>query len=124
MFPSNFSGFPNFRRVAGVCAITFCGAGGGGEGEGEGGGVANLSGVGCLGSGDGDSGIFGNCELGLGSVNPRIVLNRDGIEGVGVTGIPEVQTEGAILCVGGWKNRDSTGFLVSDQYQILFEYDH
>ena len=62
MFPSNFSGFPNLRRVGVACAITFCGGGGGGEGGvgGGGGGVANLSGVGCFGGGEGASDIPGN----------------------------------------------------------------
>ena len=59
MFPSNFSGFPNLRRVGGVCAIVFCGGGGGGEGGGGGGGV-DLFGVGCFGGGEGASGIPGN----------------------------------------------------------------
>ena len=125
MFPSNFSGFPNFRSVGVACAIVFCGGGGGGDGVGEGGGggVANLSGVGCLVGGGDASGTFGKRELGPGSENPKIALSTDGVVGVGWSDA-EVESGGATLGVGGWKNRDSTDFLVSFQYQRLFELDH
>ena len=62
--------------------------------------------------------------LGPGSPSPISLPNKDGVEGVEVCGVSGVRNVGATHGVGGWKNRGSTGSLLSVQYQILCLYDH
>ena len=138
--PLNFSGLPSLRRVGDGFAIagSVCGDGGGGVGGCDGGGIGNNScGTGGCGGGGcngGDGGFedssftAGNCGrvLGPGSAKDSNFPRIEGVEGVEGCGVSIVGVKRVVVStfgMNGWKYRDSTGCLVSLQYQTLLRVD-